>query len=192
VLALAGSLVASNLAMQCINSTWVLFVMARFDWDTRAAGLSLAAFGAVALVYQLGLARILLPLWGEKRTMIIGLTMGAVEFVAYALATQGWMIYVIMIIGGLGLLSMQATQGLLSRQVGENEQGILQGALTSLASLTGIFGPLIGTELFSIFTRASAPVQMPGAAFYLAGVLNVVALAIAIRVLSRYRAMGAV
>jgi DHA1 family tetracycline resistance protein-like MFS transporter len=187
VLALAGSLVASNLAMQCVNSTWVLFTMTRFNWDARAAGFSLAAFGAIALVYQLGLARLLLPRWGEKKTMVIGLTMGAIEFIAYALATQGWMIYVIMIAGGLGLLSMQATQGLLSRQVGENEQGILQGALTSLASLTGIFGPLIGTELFSLFTRASAPVQMPGVAFCLAAALNMVALIIAIRVLARHR-----
>jgi DHA1 family tetracycline resistance protein-like MFS transporter len=182
---LTGSLVASNLAMQCMNSTWVLFTQASFGWNTKEVGMSLAAFGVIALVYQLGLARILLPKWGEKRTMIIGLTFGIVEFIAYAFATQGWMIYAIMILGGLALLSMQATQGLLSRQVGEDEQGTLQGALTSLASLTGIFGPLIGTELFSHFTRSSAPIHMPGISFVLAAILNSIALVIAIRVLSR-------
>ena len=186
---LTGTLVVSNLAMHCINSTWVLFTALRFGWNSAQVGFSLAAFGSVALIYQLGLARILLPLWGERRTMLIGLAFGAFEFTAYALATRGWMIYAIMVIGGLGLLAGQATQGLLSRQVGEDEQGALQGALSSLASLMGIFGPLIGTELFFRFTRVGAPVFLPGVAFLLGAALNVVGLLIALRVLARWPEM---
>jgi DHA1 family tetracycline resistance protein-like MFS transporter len=181
---LTGALTASNLAMHCINSTWVLFTMIRFNWGPRETGLSLGAFGVVALVYQLGLARIILPIWGERRTMLIGLAVAAVEFTAYACSTQGWMIYVIMVLGGVGLLGGQAAQGLLSKQVGEDEQGTLQGALTSLASLTGIIGPVIATSLFYYFTRANAPLRIPGIAFFLAAILNLVALAISIRVLS--------
>jgi len=187
VWSLTGALCFSNLAMQCINSTWVLFVMARFGWSERQTGLSLAAFGAVALFYQLGLSRLLLPLWGERRTMLIGLAVAALEFAAYALATRGWMIYVIMLTGGLGLLAGQATQGLLSQQVGEDEQGTLQGALSSLASLMGIFGPIIATGLFHLCTRPGAPLQVPGVAFLLAAALNAVALAISLRALSPSR-----
>ncbi|MDF2440367.1 MAG: transporter, family, tetracycline resistance protein, partial [Abditibacteriota bacterium] len=135
---LTGTLTATNLAMHCVNSTWVLFIMIRFGWNSGQTGLSLAAFGVVALVYQLGLARVLLPLWGERRTMLIGLGVAAIEFTAYAFATHGWMVYAIMVIGGVGLLGGQAVQGLLSQQVGEDEQGTLQGALSSLSSLTGI------------------------------------------------------
>ncbi len=183
---LTGSLVVTNLAMNCINSTWVLFTEMRFDWNSTQVGFSLAAFGTVALIYQLGLARILLPLWGERRTMLIGLAVGAIEFVAYALSSQGWMIYAIMLLGGLGLLAGQATQGLLSRQVGEDEQGALQGALSSLASLTGIFGPLIGTFLFAHYTQRGAPIFLPGAPFLLAAALNLVGLIIAVRFLARW------
>jgi DHA1 family tetracycline resistance protein-like MFS transporter len=182
---LTGALVASNLAMQCIHSTWVLFIMARFGWGTRETGLSLAAFGVVALIFQLGLARIIFPRWGERRIMLFGLCAGTLEFIAYGLATQGWMIYVIMIAGGIAMLSGQATQGLLSRQVAANEQGTLQGALSSLASLTGIFGPIIATAIFAYFTRADAPTQIPGASFFFGAALNIVALLIAVRVLSR-------
>ena len=184
---LTGSLTASNLAMNCINSTWVLFTMVRFGWDSRQTGFSLAAFGAMALVYQLGLARILIPLWGERRTMIIGLATASLEFAAYGLSTHGWMIYVIMLIGGVGMLGGQAVQGLLSQQVGEDEQGGLQGALSSLASLTGIAGPIIGTSLFGYFTREGAPIYIPGIAFFLAAALNVLALIIALRVVSKLR-----
>jgi DHA1 family tetracycline resistance protein-like MFS transporter len=189
---LTGALVLTNLAMHCVNSTWVLFLMERFGWSTTKAGYSLAAFGVVALVYQLGLARILLPMWGERRTMLIGLAVAAIEFTAYALATHGWMVYAIMILGGVGLLGGQATQGLLSLQVGEDEQGTLQGALTSLASLTGIIGPVIATSLFSIFTREGAPLHIPGISFLLSSVLNVLALLIAARVLWRLRLSPAV
>ena len=187
---LTGSLTASNLAMNCINSTWVLFTMVRFGWDSRQTGLSLAAFGAMALVYQLGLARILIPLWGERRTMIIGLATASLEFAAYGLSTYGWTIYVIMLIGGVGMLGGQAVQGLLSQQVGEDEQGALQGALSSLASLTGIAGPIIGTSLFGYFTREGAPIYIPGIAFFLAAALNVLALIIALRVVLKLRGVA--
>jgi DHA1 family tetracycline resistance protein-like MFS transporter len=184
---LTGTLTVTNLAMHCINSTWVLFTMVQFGWDERATGFSLAAFGAMALVYQLGLARVLLPMWGDRRAMLIGLGFAILEFIAYGLATHGWMIYVIMIFGGIGLLGGQAAQGLLSQQVGEDEQGALQGALTSLMSLTGIFGPIIATNLFAFFTRDAAPMKIPGIAFFLASALNLIGLLIAVRALKRLR-----
>jgi DHA1 family tetracycline resistance protein-like MFS transporter len=183
---LTGTMVATNLAMHCINSTWVLFTAQRFGWSPRETGISLASFGVVALIYQLGLARILLPRWGDKRTMVIGLATAVIEFTAYGLATQAWMIYAIMLVGGIGLLGGQATQGLLSQQVGDDEQGALQGALTSLASITGVVAPVMATELFRAFTRPGSP-NIPGMPFFLSSLLNFVALVIAVRVLSRLR-----
>lgn len=184
---LAGSLIASNLAGQSLNSTWVLFTTARFGWGVRENGISLAVFGAVSLIYQVGLARILLPRLGERRIIIIGLAVGVVEYIAFALATQGWMIYVIPFISGISFLSGQAMQGILSQQVGEDEQGTLQGALASLVSLTGIVGPVMATSLFAYFTRPTAPVQFPGAAFLLASFLTLMALVLALRALTRHR-----
>lgn len=182
---MAWSLVASNLAVQALQSTWVLLMTSRFGWGPRQNGLSLAVVGVVALIFQVGLARVLLPKLGERRTVLIGLTVGAAEYLAYALADKPWMIYAIMFAGGLSYLSGQATQGLLSRQVGDDAQGALQGALTSLASLTGIAGPVVTTMLFSYFTRAGAPVKVPGISFFLASFLDIVAVLIAVRVLPR-------
>ena len=185
---LAGALCFSNLAMQCIGSCWVLFTTLRFDWDVRQVGISLAAFGAMTLFYQLGVARIVLPKWGDRRAMVIGLSVGIVEYIAYALSTQGWMVYVIMTLGGLGMIGGQALQGLLSGQVGEDEQGALQGGLTSLGSLAGIVGPLVATELFFHFTKVDAPVKIPGAPFFLAAFLTLIALVITLRTLGRLHA----
>jgi DHA1 family tetracycline resistance protein-like MFS transporter len=117
--------------------------------------------------------------------VVIGFIVGTVEFIAYALASQGWMLYAIMIIGGVGMMGGQALQGILSHQVGEDEQGTLQGALTSLASMMGIFGPIIATTIFSHFTRQDIGLQHPGAPFILGALLNVLALLITVRVLRR-------
>ena len=185
---LTGTLTLSNLAMGCINSTWVLFTAIRFGWGARETGFSLAAFGAVALIYQLYLARRLIPFWGERRTILIALAVAAAEFTAYGLSTHGWMIYALTFFGGVGLLGGQATQGLLSQQVGEDEQGTLQGALSSLASLSGIVAPLVATSLFAAFTGAHLKVKIPGIAFFLGSLLDFLALAIAFRVLSKMRA----
>ena len=182
---LTGALAVSSLASQSLNSTWVLFTTARFGWGVRENGLSLAVFGAVALIFQVGLSRLLLPLWGDRRTLVIGLAVGVAQYAAFGLATQGWMIYVITFLGGISFLAGQATQGLLSRQVGEDEQGALQGALTSLVSLAGIVGPVVATNLFAYFTRAAAPAQIPGISFGLAAVLTALALALSLRALRR-------
>ena len=179
------SLLASNLATQCLQSTWVLFMTARFGWGTRENGFSLAVVGVVALIFQVGLARFLLPKFGERRTVLIGLAVAAAEYLGYALADRPWMVYAIMFAGGLSYLSGQAASGLLSREVGDDAQGTLQGALTSLASLTGIVGPVAATALFAYFTRPHAPHKIPGISFFLASALDIIAVVIALRVLPR-------
>ena len=80
--------------------------------------------------------------------MLLGYAIGSLEFLGYGLATHGWMVYAIMVAASLSYFAAPATQGLLSRQVGPDEQGTLQGALSSLTSLTAIFGPLLATHLF--------------------------------------------
>ena len=180
---MAWSLLASNLAAQSLQSTWVLFMTSRFGWGTRENGLSLAVFGAVALVFQVGLAGVLLPKLGERRTVLIGLLIAAVQYLGYGIASQPWMIYAIIFAGGLSYLSGQATSGLLSREVSDDAQGALQGALTSLASLTGIAGPVAATALFSYFTRPHAGVKIPGISFFAASALDIIAVVIAVRVM---------
>ena len=181
---LAGTMAASNLALQCLASTWVLWATERFGWGARENGLSLGAFGAVSLLFQAGLARYLLPRLGEKRAVVIGLAVGMAEYAGYGLATEGWMVYAIMLAAGLSYLVGQAAQGLMSHQVGEDAQGTLQGALASLNSLTGIAGPIFATSLFAYFTRPQAPMHLPGIPFFVASALDGVALVLAVRALA--------
>ena len=81
------------------------------------------------------------------------------------------MMYAFMIPFGLGGIAGPALQSLITQQVGPNEQGELQGGLTSLQSITTIFGPLLASNLFAYFASDRAPIHFPGAAFFMAGIL---------------------
>lgn len=88
------------------------------------------------------------------------------------------MMFAFMIPYALGGIAGPAVQGILSGKVPSNEQGELQGALTSLMSLTSIVGPILMTGLFAFFTAKTAPVYFPGAPFMMGAVLTVISLII--------------
>lgn len=185
VFALAGSYFLINLGHQALPSTWVLYTSYRYDWTVKQTGLSLAIVGLMAGVVQGGLTRVIIPKMGEKRAAGLGLLVAAAAYTGYGLATKGWMIYAILFAGSLGGITGPAIQGLISRNVPDNEQGGIQGSLASLGSIAGIMGPPMATTLFSYFIGPSAPVRIPGAAFFLSAALTIAALLLAVAAFRR-------
>ncbi len=175
-----------NLSQYSLHATWVLYTGYRYDWNPAQVGWSLATVGFMAAIVQGGLARRIIPALGEKKALTIGLVLGAASMFGYGFATEGWMIYCILIVGSAGGIAGPASQGLISRNVADNEQGAVQGALTSLSSIAGILGPLMGTSLFAWFISEHARSKLPGAPFFVGGTLTVVALVLAMRTLARH------
>ena len=188
VLGLTAVIVFSNFSMQALASTWVLYNSYRFSWDAGQQGLSLALFGAMSALVQAGLLGLLIRRLGERRVLVLGLVNSIASFVLYGLATQGWMMYAILVVTGLSAATQPAAQGLISNQVAADEQGGIQGALVSLFSLVGIVGPLVATGLFSYFTAPERSVEVPGAAFFFAAALSVLGLLLALYTFARARA----
>jgi DHA1 family tetracycline resistance protein-like MFS transporter len=93
--------------------------------------------------------------------------------------------FAFMIPYALGGIAGPALQGTITEQVPANEQGELQGALTSLASLSSIFGPWLMTYLFYTFTKPGAPVILPGAPFILGSILMLLSALLAVRSFKR-------
>jgi DHA1 family tetracycline resistance protein-like MFS transporter len=130
-------------------------------------------------VVQGGLIKMAMSKLGVKKSVFIGLCLYVVGFTLFAFATQGWMMFAFMIPYALGGIAGPAIQSIVSEQVPANAQGELQGALTSLMSLTSIVGPILMTGLFSYFTSKTAPVYFPGAPFMMGAVLTVFSVLIA-------------
>jgi DHA1 family tetracycline resistance protein-like MFS transporter len=119
--------------------------------------LSLGVFGlGGAFVMAVVLPR-LVPLLGEWRTCAFGLTFAMVAAFGYAAAWQGWMIYVVMVSRCLEALADPPLRSLAAANVAPSAQGELQGAMTSLFSITAIITPLIYTQIFAAFTGPNAP-----------------------------------
>lgn len=173
---LAGTYFIVNLAHQALPSIWVLYTGERYHWTSRQVGISLAIVGLMAGIVQGGLTRFIVKRFGEARTAIFGLSVAVVNYAAYGLATEGWMIYCILIIGSIGAVTGPAVQGLISRHVGADEQGGVQGSLTSLMGVAGIIGPPMATSLFAYYIGKSAPIYLPGAAFLFSSLLMALAI----------------
>ena len=91
------------------------------------------------------------------------------------------MFYALIVVGSLGGIAGPSLQAIISRNVGADEQGGVQGSLASLGSVAGILGPPLATGLFGRFIRDDAPVKLPGVAFFCSAVLVLLGLLLAVR-----------
>jgi DHA1 family tetracycline resistance protein-like MFS transporter len=175
VLGLSTSYFTSSIAHQVYPSIWVLYTAFRYQWDTKQTGLSLALVGLMAAIVQGGLTRIIIPKIGERNAALLGFGIMATALVGYGLAPEGWMVYWIIIFGSLSGISVPAIQGMISRTAEDNQQGEIQGSLTSLQSVAGFLGPPLATGVFGFFVSESAPVLLPGAPFFFSAALVCIA-----------------
>lgn len=158
------------LGSHAVQSNWTYFTIYKFDWSKTTIGLSLALVGLLVATVQAVLIKSINGKLGNERSIYIGFALYALGMFLFALASQSWMMFVFLIPYCLGGISGPALQSVMTTQVPANEQGALQGGLTSIMSLTSIFGPLLMTGLFTHFTSGST-LKIPGIAFWLGGTL---------------------
>ena len=185
VAALAMSFFLVYMAGQAVQSVWSFFGIERFKWSPKLIGISLGAVGFLVGLVQGVLIRYINPKIGNTKSIYIGFGMYALGLVLFACATEGWMMFIFLIPYCLGGISGPALQSIITGHVPANEQGELQGALTSLISATSIISPVIMTSLFSYFTAKSTSIYFPGAPFVLGAVLMVAAGIVAYKVLNK-------
>ena len=73
-------------------------------------------------------------------------------------------------------------QGLMTRRVGPQEQGQLQGANQSLQGIASIIGPLVFGTVFAWAVRHDATLHLPGLPIFLAGGLLLIAFGFGLRI----------
>jgi DHA1 family tetracycline resistance protein-like MFS transporter len=186
VAGLAVAFLFATMAQRGLENVWILYTGFRYGWNLLTNGLTLGLVGVMAVLVQGLLIKPIVARIGERRSITLGLTVSTLAFLAYGLASQGWMVPVIIVFGALAGVALPTIQGLVSGTVLPSEQGKIHAAFTSLTSLTAIFSPLIFTAgLFSFFTSAAAPVILPGAPFFLGSLLFLVSLGLLVRLFRR-------
>ncbi len=173
----------AQVAHVVLPSTFVLYATYRYGWDATTVGLTLAMVGICSMAVQ-GLAiGPIVRKFGERRALLLGLFSGAAGFLIYGAAPTGPLFWLGIPVMSLWGVAGAATQALTTRLVAPDQQGQLQGATSSVQSVSQMLGPFLFTLTFAYFIGAKAPLQLPGAPFLLASVLLVAALLIAMRTL---------
>ncbi len=154
-------------------SVWSYFCKEAYGWNAQWIGLSLASFGICMALVQGLLVGPVIRRFGEWRTVLGGFGVETVTYSFLAFNTSGLLALVTTPISALGGVTGPALQALCSRATPQDQQGELQGILTSINALAMILAPLVMTWVFGVFSAPDAPVYFPGAPFLLAAVLMV-------------------
>lgn len=159
------------LAHYVLQTTFVLYADYRYHWGAQAVGFVLALVGACDGSVQAFLTGRLTSRFGERKILVTGLLFGTLAFAVMGLAATGWVFLIGIPLMSLWGLAGPPMQSIMTRCVSASEQGRLQGAITSLGSFAGIFGPYLFAQIFAFSIAPERSVHVPGVAFLLAAVL---------------------
>jgi len=176
---LAGANFLSNIAHESLPAIFVLYAGTRYGWGPKEVGLSLAAIGVCSALVQGALTGRISAALGPRRTMLLGLAAGVAGFFIYGVASEPWMIFVGIPFNALWGLAGPASQTLMTVRMAPEDQGKLQGALSSTRGIAGMIGPVLFARTFAAFVTPVLGFALPGAAFLLASLMLVFAITLA-------------
>ena len=157
---------------------WAYYGAEQFGWGPGMIGLSLGVFGIGIAIVQGLLIRPIINRIGERKAVILGLTIDVLAFIALGFVTNGWIALALTPLTALGSMAGPALQGIMSRTASDDQQGELQGTVTSINAVATIVAPLMVTQTFWYFTAGNGPFYLPGAPFLLSAVLTVGCIAV--------------
>ncbi|MFC7529612.1 MFS transporter [Actinoplanes sp. GCM10030250] len=163
---LAYARLCADVARMIHQSTWTFFVTVQFAWNTAQVGAVMAAGALAGAVFQARAVGPIVRRLGDRRAAVGGSVVGVVALAGTAFASEPWMLYVLQGVGVLGSVGGAAAQSWISRQVGEDEQGTVQGALTGIGAIAETLVPLAAGLVFG----CSLSYGRPGLIFMVAAV----------------------
>jgi DHA1 family tetracycline resistance protein-like MFS transporter len=186
--ALLGVLTFASLAQFILQTTWALYTQLKFGWAPQQIGWSLCAVGVMSVLVQGVLVGRLSKRMSVQRLVILGALSSAVAYVAWGMATQGWMMYAVIALNVLGFASGASLQTLIANAVDEKTQGQTMGAVSGLSSLTAVLAPVVGPLLLRSVADAPRGDWRLGAPYYVCAALQLCAMAMTLLHFRRLRA----
>lgn len=144
---------------------WPFFTVERFSWSPGMIGISLTIYGICFAIVQGVLVRPAIKIWGEKKTIIIGFCFEFSAMVTFAFLTDGKILIILIPLASLGVLAQPAIQAILSKSVGDDRQGAIQGVASSLNAIAMVITPITMTWILAVFSDKTAKYYFPGMPF---------------------------
>ena len=162
LLGLAGVGFLFQLAHTVLPSIFVLYAGYRYHWGSDIVGLTMMATGLLGVLTQTLFVGPVVARIGERGALLLGTFGGALGFAFYGLAPNGWLYLAAAPVFALVNFTQPGLQGLMTRRVGPQEQGQLQGANQGLQGIASVIGPMIFGLTFAWAVRHDATLHMPG------------------------------
>jgi DHA1 family tetracycline resistance protein-like MFS transporter len=179
----AGMLVAviacTGLAQFVLYTAWVLYTTFKFGWGPMENGWSLAVVGVMSVLVQGVLLGRLLKRFSPQRLALAGLVSSTLAYLLWGAATQGWMMYAVIVVNLLGFTVTASIQSIISSAAGATAQGQTMGAVSSLNSLMAVVAPVLGAPLLGMVSHLPRGDWRIGAPFYLCAALQLAGLVLA-------------
>lgn len=179
-------------AHHVFSAVFVLYAGLRYGWGPWQVGVLLAMTGVLDMIVQGLVVGPAVKRFGDRRVMVFGLFGGAVGIACMGLAPTGLLFTLAMLPNALWGLAMPTLQSLMTARVSESEQGQLQGANMSVASIAGVLSPMFFGSVYAVTSGDGAWIQLPGAALLVAALVLLLAAVLGWRVARRATAAAAV
>ncbi len=189
-----GPLVAvialSTLAQFMLHSTWVLYTTFKFGWGPRETGWSLMVVGVVSVLMQGVLLKHILKRISPEQLAVIGLCSATLAYLAYGLATEAWMLFLIIVLNMPSAATGSTLQSIVSSAADEKIQGRTLGAVSSLNSMMAVLAPVAGAGMLTLVSDAPHGDMRLGLPFFVGCLIQFIALGLAVWHFQRQRALA--
>ncbi len=179
----------TTLAQFMLHSTWALYSTFKFGWGPRETGWSLMVVGVVSVLMQGVLLKHILKRISTQRLAVIGMCSASLAYIAYGLATESWMLFVIIVLNMFAAANGSNLQSIVSGAADEKIQGRTLGAVSSVNSLMAILAPVAGAGMLALVSDAPRGDIRLGLPFFVGGLIQLLALSLAVWHFQRQRAL---
>jgi len=176
---LVAVVACTALSQFVLYTSWVLYTTFKFGWGPQENGWSLFTVGCMSALVQGVLLGRLLKRYSPQRLAIVGLVSSTLAYLAWGAATEGWMIYAVILCNVLGFTVAASIQSIISGAADASTQGRTMGAVSSLQSLMAVVAPVLAAPLLGTVSHLPRGDWRIGAPFYFCALVQFAALVLA-------------
>jgi DHA1 family tetracycline resistance protein-like MFS transporter len=171
-----------QLGFTVLPAIFVLYSGYRYGWTPAILGWTFMATGVSQIVVQMFLIGLIVRKIGERGAVLLGCGAGAAGFLIYGLAPTGPLYLIGIPVWALSGFMMPGLMGLMTRRVGPQHQGQLQGVSQSVQGIASVLGPPLFGLTFSWAVRHDASLHLPGLPILISSALMLAAFFLSLRV----------
>jgi DHA1 family tetracycline resistance protein-like MFS transporter len=166
-----GLLFVFEFANMVYPTLWAFWTREVFGWGAVMIGLTLTTYGCGVAISQGIVMRLMVARLGEYSTLIVAVSCAIISLIAFGFLANPYALFAFIFLAALADMAPPTMSAMMANLVSENRQGMLQGVIASLGSISAVIAPIFMTWSFRVSANSDAGFYLPGAPFLISGLL---------------------